>query len=348
MLAPERLRPDNFTPLTRTPWAGRRLLARYKPGLRWPEPVGESWEISVEPSFPSRLERDGRPLRDVLAVDPEGWLGRRVCERYGRQSPLLVKLLDSAENLSVQVHPADDDPALAPHEAGKPESWYVLDADPGAGLYLGFREGVDRAEAERCLRLEGPFNHLLNFVPVSAGDSFVISPGTVHAIGAGVTLVEPQHVAPGRSGVTYRFWDWNRRYDADGRPCPDGRPRPLHVERSLAVTDWAAPRGAAFVEACRSAPRRLDDARLLVLDTPHFAAELWHGDGAFRIRADTMLGVTCLDGEVRLATDGGEITLGPGHSAVVPAMRVGVALRSGRAMACWSAPGAPGGPLRSD
>jgi mannose-6-phosphate isomerase len=344
MTGPERLRADNFTPLRRTPWAGRRLLERYKPGVDWPEPVGESWEISVDAAFPSRLERDERTLRDVVAADPEAWLGPAVATRWGGQSPLLVKLLDSAESLSVQVHPADDDPGLAPGEGGKPESWFVLDADPGAGLYLGFREGVVRANVETCLREGGDLDRYLNFVPVSPGDTFVIDPGTVHAIGAGVTLAEPQHVVPGREGVTYRFWDWNRRYDADGRPDPAGRPRALHVERSLAVTDWAAPRGQAFVDRCRRRPVPVAPGRALVIDTPHFAAELWSGGAPFTVALDTLLGVTCLAGEVRL----GDLVLTTGRSAVVPASlaTLRVDARGGRALACRSAPGTPAGALR--
>ncbi len=345
MVRPERLRPDNFTPLRRTPWAGRRLLERYKPGVMWGEPVGESWEVSVDPAFPSRLERDGRLLHEVIAVAPVAWLGGAVAERWGGQSPLLVKLLDSAENLSVQVHPHDDDPDLGPGEGGKPESWLVLDADPGAGLFLGLREGVDRDVVEACLRAGENLSQYLNFVPVSSGDAFVIDPGTVHAIGAGVTLAEPQHVAPGREGVTYRFWDWNRRYDAHGRPDPDGLPRALHVDRSLAVTDWSAPRGRAFVETCRRRPVPVGNGRALVVDTAHFGAELWSGGRPFGVALDTMLAVTCLAGEVRLD---GEVVLTTGRSAVVPASlaTLHVDARGGSAMACWTAPGRAAGALR--
>lgn len=349
MPGPELLRPDNFTPLTRTPWAGRRIIERYKPGLLHDEPVGESWEISCEPSFPSRLARDDATLAEVIAADPEAWLGAALAARYGGQSPLLVKLLDSAENLSVQVHPADDDPGLAPGEGGKPESWYILEATPGAGIYLGFREGVRRADVERCLSEGENLDQLMNFVIVSPGDSFIIRPGTAHAIGAGVTLLEPQHVAPGRRGVTYRFWDWNRRYAEDGRPSPDGRPRPLHVERSLAVTDWAAPGGAAFVESCRARPRALGSGsptRTLLIDTPFFAAEAWAGDGRLTLAVPTMIGVTCLEGELRLETPGGAVTVGAGRSAVIPAAAgtVTVTARGARALACRSSDGltAPG------
>jgi len=324
--APHKLRPDNFTPPTRTPWGGTRIRSHYKQGLplpKGPPVVGESWEISVEPSFPSRLVDSDRTLEAVIAADPEGWLGAGVAHRYGNQTPLLVKLLDSADNLSVQVHPADGDPALAADESGKPESWVVLDAEPGAGFYLGFREGVSRDEVARCLNSRGRLDELLNFVPVAPGDAFVIEAGTVHAIGAGVTLVEPQFVSPGRRGVTYRFWDWNRLYDAQGKRSPDGEPRQLHVERSLAVTTWDAPRGEAFVQTCRAVPKTLAPSRELLVDWPWFHVERWSGTTTFEVAAGSFWALTCVGGRAQVAPSGdvGTLHLACGESAVVPAAR---------------------------
>ncbi len=375
-MRPERLRPDNFTPPTRTPWGGRKILTRLKRDLRLDaDVIGESWEVSVEPSFPSRVEGTGQTLRDLIAADPVGWLGDSVAARYG-QSPLLVKLLDAADNLSVQVHPAPDDPALASDESGKPESWIVLDAEPGAGIYLGLREGVERRHVERCLDEGGALDELLNFVPAIPGEAWIIEAGTIHAIGGGVTVIEPQHVAPGRRGLTYRFWDWNRRYDAEGHLDPGGVPRPLHVERSLAVTRWGGPRGDAFVESCRSRPvaiqaaSRLSDpisairgagasaatigaatggadasgaaaigaARVRVVRTDWFEAERWSGDGPLRVLADTMIALTCVAGAVRVDTPLGALDLTCGHSGVVPAAagHLDIRLHAAEVFAAWS------------
>ena len=140
------LRPDNFTPASRTPWGGRRIVETLKAdaALEVPGPVGEAWELSVEPDFPSRLA-DGPTLDEILRADP-ALLG---AEAAVGSTALLVKLVDAADDLSVQIHPMDSDPALAPDESGKPEAWYIIDAEPGAGLYLGFRDGVSRAEIER-------------------------------------------------------------------------------------------------------------------------------------------------------------------------------------------------------
>ena len=291
------LRPDNFTPLARTPWGGRKIRERYKRalGMADGDAVGESWEVSVEPSFPSRT-LDGTPLSALIEADRRAWLGA------ADDMPLLVKLLDAAQNLSVQVHPADGDPALAAAESGKPEAWIVLEADDGAGLYLGFREGVTQRAVEACIGQGGALDALMDFVPVAPGDAFVIEAGTAHAIGAGVTLLEPQLVTQGKRGVTYRFWDWNRLYE--------GKPRQLHLERSLAVTNWNA-----RASHCRQASRRIDEIRARVIDWPWFVVDRWQGDAESIIDSDGFVALTCVGGKVSI--DGVEVPAG--QSAAIPA-----------------------------
>ncbi len=323
MTAPVRLKADNFTPAKRTPWGGTHIVSRYKAqlGITCEGVVGEAWEVSVEPSFPSHCI-DGTVLADQIATDPEAWLGTADAERYG-QCPLLVKLLDADDNLSVQVHPTDDDPDLAGDESGKPESWVVLDARPGAGLYLGFRDGVARSDVQACLTRSGPLDELMTFVPVTAGDAFIIEAGTPHAIGAGVTLLEPQHVAPGRRGVTYRFWDWNRRYDEQGERDLMGQPRALHVDRSLTVTSWDAPRGDAFIRTCRAACTTLADGSLRrdrVVDWRWFQVERWSGSGALSVHTDDrLLALTCVGGSLDIESGLGDLHLRRGESGVIPA-----------------------------
>lgn len=324
-LSPRRLRADNFTPPARTPWGGRHIRRRYKSSLGLADGddvVGESWEISVEPSFPSMLADEPLSLDGLLGRDPRGWLGDVDAERHG-STPLLVKLLDAADALSVQVHPRDDDPALEAGESGKPEAWIVVDAEPDAGLYLGFRDGVERGDVERCIAIEGALDALMSFVPVSRGDAFVIDAGTAHAIGAGVTLIEPQLVLPGRRGSTYRFWDWNRRYDEAGRIDPAGAPRALHLERSLAVTAWDGPRGEAFVAGCRSAREPLADGSLCrerVVGWSHFDVERWHGHGSANTHTGgTLVAVTCLAGRLSIEGAHGALALAGGESGVVAA-----------------------------
>jgi mannose-6-phosphate isomerase class I len=155
-----------------------------------------------------------------------------------------VKFVDAAEPLSFQVHPDDSHDALAKDECGKPESWLVLNAKPGAGIWIGFSRTMSNAEIATRIR-DGLFNVSdLQFVPVQQGDWFNIAPGVPHAIGPGVLIAEPQRVLAGRKGVTWRIWDWNRTWN--------GAPRPLHIEQALSVINGSVQWGAAYAEAQRS------------------------------------------------------------------------------------------------
>jgi mannose-6-phosphate isomerase len=234
---------------------------------------------------------------------------------------MLVKLLDTEDNLSVQVHPRDDDPNLASGESGKPEAWCILQARLGASVYLGFRADVTRADVLDCIARSGALNRMMNRVFVKPGDAFVIPPGTPHAIGAGVTLVEPQIVRPGCKGLTYRFWDWNRRYNRRGEQDEAGRPRHLHIERSMAVTDWRGLRGMDIVEACRSRayPTRMPGRRV-VIDWPWFITERWEGSHTFPVASvGSMWNLTCTGGSAEICWLGGRLALRRGQSAVIPA-----------------------------
>ncbi len=322
------LRPDNFTPPQRTPWGGTRIRRELKAGLGLPgsAPVGESWELSVEPDFPSQLF-EGPDLDAVLRSDPEALLGAEAAQG---STSLLVKLLDAAQSLSVQIHPRDDDPALAPEQSGKPEAWYVIDAAPGAGLYLGLEPEASARSLREAIESERDIASSLHFVPVVAGDSFVVEPGTAHAIGKGVLLLEPQRVLPGKRGITYRYWDWNRRYDSAGQLAPEGKSRELHLERALEVTNWDLPRGEALLERIRyraGAPRSSDDARLEVLVGPtgplfsqQFDLQRLSGTGALELpRATVLRALTVLRGRLELHGDHEPVELLQGQTAALPA-----------------------------
>jgi len=322
------LRPDNVTPASRTPWGGRRIAElKADLGLVLPDTIGEAWELSVEPDFPSRLI-DGPQLDDVLRSQPDRWLGR---EAHLGSTALLVKLLDTAEELSVQIHPEDGDPALNEGESGKPEAWYVVEADAHAGIYLGFREGVERRDVEAAICANADVSALLHFVPAAPGDVFVIEPGTPHAIGRGMMLVEPQRVLPRRRGVTYRYWDWNRAYLPDGsRSDEEGSPRELHLERALGVTRWDGPRQSALVEAIRTRagdgarkdPARLE--RLVGADAPLtsaiFEIARLHGTGVVDLESvDALRALTVLSGNVGLEVGGEQTLVSRGQTVALPA-----------------------------
>lgn len=250
------LEPDRFTSLAKTPWAGSAIGRNYKnkclPATQG-QLIGEAWEFSCDPTLPS-LVSDGKvSLITFVQNNAKAVFG----EAYLKNDPnasveILVKLLNAAQPLSLQVHPKDGDAALKPDECGKPESWLILDAEPGAGLYLGFAKKMTR-DALRELLLDGDAaKKALHFVPVKRGDYFEIEPGVPHAIGPGVTLLEPQRISPSQTGKTYRMWDWGRYYDAAGKLDPmRGKPRELHLDASLRLVDPETQVGDAFVATTR-------------------------------------------------------------------------------------------------
>ena len=252
---------DRFTSQTKTPWGGELITRLFKKGIlpdRIGQKVGESWEFSCDPEFPSMCE-NGLSLPDVIRDSKLAVFSREAVTRGRDEIEILVKLLDAADVLSVQVHPRDDDLDLKPGECGKPESWYVLAAEPGAGLYLGFSRALTKEKLREAFLAGGPeAKALMQFTPVRPGDYFEIEPGVPHAIGGGVTLLEPQRILPGKSGKTYRFWDWGRVYHPDGRLGGTGeagtKARELHLEAGLKLVSPDKQVGPEFVNSLRRSP----------------------------------------------------------------------------------------------
>jgi mannose-6-phosphate isomerase class I len=347
------LRPDNFTPPSRTPWGGTKLRTRYKRGLGLATgaaetPLGESWELSVADEFHT-LTASGEPLGTVLARDPAAMLGDEA-RQGGRSTSLLVKWLDAADDLSLQIHPEDDYAGLAPLESGKIELWYVVDHEPGAGLYLGFKPNVREADVRSVLRDRADLSTLMTFVPVERGDVVLIEPGTPHAVGRGVTLLEPQLVVPGRRAVTYRYWDWNRRYRPDGTPGGAGTPRALHVEHALAVTRWDRATDPGWLASRRAAlgwpepdgPARID--RLCgpepgcALPSPRLRAARLCGTGAAQLPAwNALRALTVVEGALQLVRGTDTFTVPAGTTVAVPACSGARAVELDRAHALVAA-----------
>lgn len=207
-------------------WGGHRRLREdfgVKSGL---DPLAEAWVLSCHPDGPSVLADGpyaGRTLAEYIEEAGPEVLGTN-CGRF-KEFPVLIKLIDADQDLSIQVHPSDEYALAHEGQYGKTEMWIALEAEPGAYLYYGFRRETSREELVRAIG-DGSLTELLRKVPVKAGDVFFIPSGTLHAIGAGLAIAEIQQ----NSNVTYRVYD----YDRVGA---DGRPRPLHVEKALEVTD---------------------------------------------------------------------------------------------------------------
>jgi len=229
-----RIHPLTFTPVLRDYlWGGRRLATLYDRDLP-PGTVAESWEISGHPHGSTAADGgfwEGEPLPAILDALGEQLVGSRAAWALERRKfPLLVKLLDARQDLSVQVHPDDEYARVHENgELGKTEMWYVLHVDPGASLILGLKPGMTRhgfQEALTANRVET----VLNRVPIRAGEAVDVPTGTVHALLAGTVVAEIQQ----NSDTTYRVFDW-------GRLGADGQPRALHIDKALDVIDFAQP-----------------------------------------------------------------------------------------------------------
>lgn len=208
-------------------WGGTRLREEYNKHIDV-TPLAETWECSTHPDGPSRVASGafaGEKLVDVLRAHPE-FIGTHPKTDGEGGLPVLIKFIDAARDLSVQVHPSDEYARTHEHgQLGKTEMWYVLEAAPGASLVYGFRQDLTRAMLAASLE-DDTVERYLQKVEIHRGDVFLIESGTVHAIGAGAMIVEIQE----SSNLTYRMYDYHRL----GK---DGKPRELHIAKALDVVD---------------------------------------------------------------------------------------------------------------
>jgi mannose-6-phosphate isomerase len=208
-------------------WGGRELERLYAKKIPAGKPIGESWEISDRPGDASVIANGplaGKDLRWLMENHAAEILGEAKPAADGR-FPLLCKILDAREKLSLQVHPPASKAAEL-HGEPKTEMWFITDAAPGASLYVGLKRGVTRAEFEKKIS-DGSVADCFHKIPVRAGDTMFLPSGRVHAIGAGLVIFEIQQ----NSDTTYRVFDWNR-------VGLDGQPRELHIAQSLASIDF--------------------------------------------------------------------------------------------------------------
>jgi len=279
---PLKLDPKNFTPRTRTPWAGTRIATCYKSNILSAEEsgqkIGESWEFSCDPDFPSRILATSVTLPEVIATDPEKALSPLIAKQAGGLCEILLKLIDADDPLSWQIHPSDTDPDLRPNECGKPESWLVLQAEEGAGLYLGLSSPMDRDTLRQKITSNQFRAEDLYFLPVKPGDYFEIEPGVAHAIGPGVVILEPQRVLFGKSGKTFRLWDWNRKYNKAGELDPqNGAPRELHIDAALKLFDPQIQTGESLLKNIKKKPQ------IFRLDTDNAVIESYPANAYYRL-----------------------------------------------------------------
>jgi mannose-6-phosphate isomerase len=264
---------------------------------------GESWKCWDE----NRV-RNG-PLAGERLADLRARLGGLLLGPIDpeRIFPILTKIINARDWLSVQVHP-DDAYAqrVEGQQNGKTECWYVLDAQPGAELVVGWTRATSRNEYERRVA-DGTLGELLRRLPVRAGDAFYLPAGMLHAIGAGIVLFETQQA----SDLTYRIFDWNR-------VGPDGKPRALHVSKAADVLDYRAGTSGA-IESVAYVFESLE--RTVLIADSHFIVErvVATNEPATLATRDRPLAIVALDEPLTLACDAYEAVLGAYESALVPA-----------------------------
>ncbi|MDR2647795.1 MAG: mannose-6-phosphate isomerase [Oscillospiraceae bacterium] len=297
-MQPIRLRPY----IAQTIWGGRRLADEYCIDIGDAQNCAEAWVLSAIPQCGSVVqggEYDGLTLEDLFSQH-KILFGTAL--REAKSCPILVKLIDAMDDLSIQVHPRDGDAVLAEGESGKTECWYILDAAEGASLVLGFKEAIGKADFATAIAEQTLMKHLRK-VPVKAGDFFFIPAGTLHAIGKGILLAEVQQ----SSATTYRIYDYGR--------LQNGLPRALHTAQSLAVTDCAPYDFAAYHKhAGASSVTQL-------VDCPYFSVALRHietGD-AVHVGESSFLHLLVLDGEAVLQTSNAAFQIQKGESYLLPA-----------------------------
>ena len=302
------LYPFTFQPIFKDRvWGGRKLEQLYGKTLPPGVPIGESWEITDRPEGVSVIANGplaGRDLRWLMEHHGKELLGDS--QPCAGRFPLLVKILDAQEKLSLQVHP----PAHKATElCGEPktEMWYVADATPGADLFVGLRRGATHAEFERRIQ-DGSVAECFHRIQVKRGDSMFLPSGRVHALGAGNVIFEIQQ----NSDTTYRVFDWNR-------VGLDGKPRELHIPQALASIDFEDFEPALATADWKSEgdheARRLAACELFVVDALRLPPGGEIGLGGNRVN---VLAVT--EGRLAVAWRNSDCELKPGDFCVVPAV----------------------------
>ncbi len=299
-------------------WGGSRLQelpAKKRDGHRPPtgKGVGESWEVSDLPEGASVVDHEavcaefaGKTLTEMVHTFGARLVGTaHPPDRF----PILVKLIDAAEDLSVQVHPGPDYAKAHPGTFSKDEAWWIVDAARGGRVLHGFVDGVSQQLFVDAVKMGLP-HELMRSVDVKRGDVVHVSPGIVHAIGAGVVVLEVQEP----SDTTFRVWDFGRK--------ENGKARPLHLEQALAVarfSDQPPP---------LSTPKFHDDGSTTLVETRSFTMKAVVVNGEFDVDVavdeDAARVVHAEDGGVVFSYDGRDVVLPQGGSCVLPASCGGV------------------------
>ncbi len=302
------IHPLKFHPILKERlWGGTKL----KEVLNKPiesDITGESWEISTVPGDISVISNGSlanTSLDSLIDKFPELLLGTSVVERFGKEFPILIKFIDAKQDLSIQLHPNDALAKKRHNSFGKTEMWYVMDADAGSELIVGFNKNVTKEEYSSSLE-DDTLLGLLNYEPVKEGDTFFINTGKIHAIGAGVLLAEIQQT----SDVTYRVFDFNRK-------DKEGNLRELHTEMALDAMDYEKKDDFKV-----SYDTSLDNVGTMV-DCPYFKTNFLNLTRDLKqdtTKRDSFTIFMCVGGIATIKTDEGEVHIQKGETVLVPAL----------------------------
>jgi mannose-6-phosphate isomerase len=245
-------------------------------------------------------------LTEVISRRPEEILGRQTALKYNNQLPLLAKIIDAHQDLSIQVHPNDEMAKREHNKFGKSEMWYILDAKPGAFLYAGFREHITPDQYKEHVA-NGTITEVLAKHLVHKGDVFYLPAGRVHAICGGIMLAEVQQ----SSDVTYRIFDYNR-------PGMDGKPRELHTELAAKALDYHVE------ENYRTNYLNNSNKAIQIIDSPYFDVRVMEVSKPFHRdlrKYDSFIISMCIEGDcmIKVRSTGDEILLKEGSSTLIPA-----------------------------
>ncbi|GGD83307.1 mannose-6-phosphate isomerase [Maribacter cobaltidurans] len=301
-----KLYPLKFKPILKERlWGGTKLNEVFgKPCTS--EITGESWELSTVKGDVSVIANGylaDTTLQELIEKFPNEILGKSVVQRFGTEFPILIKFIDAKQDLSIQLHP-NDQLAKERHDSfGKTEMWYIMDADPGAELIVGFNRDVSRVEYEESLKNDSLLE-LLNYEKVVEGDTFFINTGKIHAIGAGVLLAEIQQT----SDVTYRVFDFNRR-------DKDGNLRELHTDLALDAIDYERKNDFKVDYSKES------NSVNTMVECPYFKTNYLNLTESMvqdTLNRDSFTIFMCVDGEAAIENEFGKVNLRRGETTLVP------------------------------
>jgi len=301
------LYPLKFSPILKDKiWGGTKLKSLFNKPAKT-DKLGESWELSGYEGDESVVTNGflaGNNLTELVEIYMGELIGDTIFDQFGLSFPLLFKLIDANDNLSIQVHPNDEVAAKRHNSFGKTEMWYVVDADLGSELIIGFTDECSRETYLKAMA-EDRVEDLLHKVPVTKGDVFFIPAGRVHAIGKGVVVAEIQQ----SSDITYRIYDYKRKDD-------NGNERELHTEEALDVIDFEASKQPKTVYT----PLLNETTPLITCD--YFTTNMLRFNKQIErqyAKIDSFVAYMCLEGNFTIEIEGNKTEVSKGDTVLIPA-----------------------------